>query len=60
VVVTLFQGGQSGKRRLARGCIDEVDRALVADIVKRPRHYYVNVHNAEFPAGAIRGQLFNP
>jgi hypothetical protein len=60
VVVTLFQGGQSGKRRLARGCIDEVDRALVADIVKRPRHYYVNVHNAEFPGGAIRGQLFNP
>ena len=60
VVVTLFQGGQSGKRPLARGCIDEVDRALVADIVKRPRHYYVNVHNAEFPGGAIRGQLFNP
>ncbi|HEV2798301.1 MAG TPA: CHRD domain-containing protein [Nocardioides sp.] len=29
----------------------------VADILANPENYYVNVHNAEYPSGAIRGQL---
>lgn len=31
--------------------------ALLADIEANPQNYYVNVHNAEFTAGAVRGQL---
>lgn len=31
--------------------------AVVADILAHPENYYVNVHNAEYPGGAIRGQL---
>jgi hypothetical protein len=30
---------------------------VLADIVAHPADYYVNFHNARFPAGAIRGQL---
>jgi hypothetical protein len=35
----------------------EADAALVRQIRSHPSRYYVNLHNAEFPAGAIRGQL---
>jgi hypothetical protein len=38
------------------GCT-EVSRALALDIVRNPSSYYVNVHNMEFLAGALRGQL---
>ena len=34
-----------------------VSRELALDILKNPENYYVNVHNAEYPAGALRGQL---
>ena len=39
------------------GCVDGVDKDLIKDIRQNPEQYYVNVHNAEFGAGALRGQL---
>jgi len=39
-----------------RGCID-VERRVAKEIRKHPDAYYVHVHNAEYPAGALRGQL---
>lgn len=40
------------------GCIDTGDADLAADITLRePAEYYVNVHNAAYPGGAVRAQL---
>jgi hypothetical protein len=38
------------------GCVT-ADRELIKDIIQHPEEYYVNVHNADFPPGAVRGQL---
>ena len=38
------------------GCTD-VRRRLARFIRQQPGDFYVNVHTAEFPAGAVRGQL---
>ncbi len=35
----------------------DIDRGLAQSIAAEPATYYVNVHNASFPGGAIRGQL---
>lgn len=42
---------------IAEGCDEEVDRALILEILRQPDAFYANVHNAPFPGGAIRGQL---
>jgi hypothetical protein len=53
IVIPLATPGADGT---ASGCATTT-RPLVAAILKDPGSYYVNVHTAEFPAGAIRGQL---
>jgi hypothetical protein len=38
------------------GCVS-ADRSLILAIFQDPAAYYFNVHNAEFPGGALRAQL---
>ena len=53
VVVPLPPTGPSS----GTGCTTGVLRSLALDIIQHPWNFYVNTHNAEFPAGAARGQL---
>lgn len=56
IVATLFSGQLPGTITGVRGCT-AADPELVQDIKDHPADYYVNVHNGEFPDGALRGQL---
>ena len=61
VVVLFFQPGTNAASlpdtlSSVAGCVD-VDPALARRIAANPRDYYVNIHTADFAAGAIRGQL---
>jgi len=44
------------KAGTAKGC-KTADAAVIKDIMQNPANYYVNVHDAAYPKGAIRGQL---
>ncbi len=52
-VVVDFNVGANG----LKGCVTGASQALLNDIRTNPTQYYVNVHNADFPGGAVRGQL---
>jgi hypothetical protein len=53
VVVGLSGPDASG---FASGCTS-ADREQILDIILHPEEYYVNVHNSDYPGGALRGQL---
>lgn len=55
VVVPLTPPDASGT---SSGCVENVDRDLIKNIIQNPENYYVNVHTLPlYGAGAVRGQL---
>jgi hypothetical protein len=40
----------------SEGCV-AISPALAHQLIGAPADYYVNVHNADYPGGAVRGQL---
>ena len=44
------------KTGTAKGCT-KADVVVIEALMQDPTDYYVNVHNAAFPKGAVRGQL---
>ncbi len=61
-VVAVLAGPEDGN---AADCLTEGVESekfprgsVVREILANPEEYYVNVHNPEYPSGAVRGQLF--
>ncbi len=52
-VVTLAPPPAGGS---SKDCV-AADAELIKRIRQNPANFYINVHNAEFPDGAVRGQL---
>jgi hypothetical protein len=52
-VLVMLKAPETGS---SKDCVT-LDREKILDIIKNPQNYYVNVHNADFPDGAVRGQL---
>jgi hypothetical protein len=51
--VTLTPAPATGS---SKNCV-AAEAAVIKRITQNPANFYVNVHNAEFPNGAVRAQL---
>jgi hypothetical protein len=55
--VELFAGERPARAKSAGGTVQVTDPETLAALRDNPTGFYVNVHNKEFPGGAVRGRL---
>jgi hypothetical protein len=56
-VIPLFTTPKKVKGGRLAGCSGHVKASVLNKIRAKPAGYYVNIHNAKYPGGAVRGQL---
>jgi CHRD domain len=54
IYLSLFTTPKTLTKGKLQGC---VETGKGSSLLAKPGNYYVNIHNAKYPAGAIRGQL---
>jgi hypothetical protein len=57
VKVAFFEQTLPGSLNAVTGSVTVKDAKLLKEISANPGDFYVNVHTAQFPGGAVRGQL---
>jgi hypothetical protein len=57
VKIPFFGTALPGTLNAAVGKVTIADKALLDDIKANPTGFYANLHTADFPGGAVRGQL---
>ena len=57
VFITLWSTPKQIRNGALTGCSKTVRAADLAKVRAKPSNYYLNIHNAQFGPGAIRGQL---
>jgi hypothetical protein len=50
---------QPFRENKSSGCLDDIDNrvAVLRELRANPSAFYIDVHNSEFPGGALRGKL---
>lgn len=56
-LITLFESTTGGTFSSPQNACVDAEKSDIKDISKKPKKFYVNIHNEDFPGGAIRGQL---
>ena len=57
VKIRLFRDSEGLPGPTAEGCVRDVRRKTLRTLSRHPDRFYVNLHNDDYPDGAIRGQL---